>query len=191
MALGLHFFRTNYTVVPVEKKTAVAYELFNSAKEEDWAKALTTLDKMISAWNTHKRGNVPSMLEAQMSDALVELTGAVDARQVDELRKAALTVAKANFDFALQYRQVTAVDRDLFAIWTDQLMLDADLEDKAGVKGDVVVLERGWERISHTFEGDEKENIASLVEKLRTATDDEDLEDVKNSASKLQIVLEK
>jgi hypothetical protein len=141
---------------------------------------------MLAAWDAYQTGDLPRMLDARMSWALVELVAAVDARQPIEARQAAINVARASLDFQLRYRPVVDVDRALFDLWAAQILVDAAAEDPAGVAGDVAALEWVWDRIAHTFDSADASNIETLLSDLRSAADDQDLAAAPATAEQLR-----
>jgi hypothetical protein len=159
----------------LEGLTTGARDIFDAAESGDWAAASAALDAMIGDWDAYKSGDLPPIIEAEMSDAFVYLVSAVDSSQPAETRQAAIDVARISLDFQLQYRPIVEIDRGRFLLWTDQLQLDAALEDVVGVAGDVTSLEWTWDRFAHAVDGSTAEQVETLLANLRSATDGEDL----------------
>jgi len=159
-----------------------ATAVFAAADSGDWDAATQSLDAMTAAWEAHRAtGTVPPLLDVQMSQALDALRGdalmpAVDDRNREGARNAALDVEMAALDLELQYRPPAEVDLGRFAVWADQLAVDSasDEADPGQVAGDVSSLEWIWDRIAHRFDQPDADAIGSQLEELRAAADDED-----------------
>jgi len=126
-----------------------AADIFNRAHSGDWDAASESVDAMITAWDTYQAGDVPGMLDARMSGAIVVLVAAVDARQPDEARQAAIDVARTCLDLQLQYRSPVEIDRARFDLWFCQLLIDVAADDPAAVAGDAATLKWIWDRFAY------------------------------------------
>ena len=139
---------------PIPAELAVistgAADIFDRAQSGDWNAAFASVDAMITAWDTHQAGDVPRMLDAQMSGAIVVLVAAVDARQPAEARQAAIGVARACLDLQLQYRPPAEIDLARFDLCIRQIMVDIAANDPGAVKGDIATLGWIWDRIAYT-----------------------------------------
>jgi hypothetical protein len=169
-----------------------AADIFETAGSEDWNAASATLDAMTAAWDTYRAaGDVPPMLDDQMSRALGApagdgLTGAVDARNVAEARKAALNVGQASLDLQLQYRPLAEIDLARLDLWARRLLVDAAGDDLGAVVGDVATLEWIWDRVAHVVAAPDAERIETQLDDLRTAADGEDLAAAADAATALR-----
>lgn len=56
-----------------------ALDTFDAAKSKDWKVASAAVDKMNTAWETYKTGEVPKRIEPCMNEYLAVLTEAVGA----------------------------------------------------------------------------------------------------------------
>jgi hypothetical protein len=159
-----------------------ASDVFVAAGAGDWAAATSALDAMKAAWAAHQAaGGVPPLLAVQMSDALDSLAGdalvpAVADRNPEGARNAALDVKMAALDLQLQYRSPAEIDLGRFGIWADQLVVDAASEepDAGLIAGDVTSLEWTWDRIAHTFDRADADDVQAQLDELRANTEDED-----------------
>jgi hypothetical protein len=113
----------------------------------DWEAISTTLGTMTTAWETYRAGDVPPLLEAQMSDALDALASAADGRNAPATSEAAIDVGNASLDLQLQFRPPADVDQDRLGLWARQLELDQAAGDAALTAGDQVVIETIRQRI--------------------------------------------
>ena len=162
-----------------------AIGIFDAAQAEAWNDAETILNSMIPAWNAYRSGNLPVMLEAQISDALNTLVGAVNAQQVVETRLAALNVVQASLDLQLQYRTPAEIDLARFKTLTQQVLVDVEANEPGSVKSDVVTLELTRDRFVHTLDSAVAAVINALLADLRAAADNEDLKASVETAGKL------
>jgi len=165
-----------------------AQAVFADAASGDWIAAAETLDRMRAAWQAHEAG-APDMLAAQLSEALVTLTAAVNTRQPAEARQAALAVALADLDLQLQYRPVAEVDLERAAVWSQQALLDAVAGDRGGVLSDVVTLELIHERAAHALDAASADRFAQQVAGLRAAAEADALDAAADAAASLLEVL--
>jgi len=149
--------------LPVELETLStgAADIFEAARYEDWNRASQSVDTMIAAWDAYQAGDVPGMLEARMSGALVVLVASVDARQPEEVRQAAIDVARACLDLQLQYRPPAEIDLARFDLWVCQLLLDVAADDPAAVAGDAATLKWIWDRIAYTPDSSDVSRIGT------------------------------
>ena len=116
---------------------------------------------MITAWDTHQAGDVPGMLDAQMSGAIVVLVAAVDARQPEEARQAAIDVARACLDLQLLYRPPAEIDLARFDLCIRQIMVDIAANDPGVVKGDLANLKWIWDRFAHVLDSSDISRIGT------------------------------
>jgi len=162
-----------------------AQEIFNSAQSEDWNSAAETLAVMITAWDSYKAQTVPIMLEAQMSEAMNVLIGAMNTREPAEAQQAALNVALASLDLQLQFRLPAEIDLGRFKTLTHQILLDVAADDPGGVISDVVTLELTRDRFVHTLDKNNAASLNALLNDLRVSAEEEDLESAANLSSRL------
>ncbi|MBC7810732.1 MAG: hypothetical protein H7175_06270 [Burkholderiales bacterium] len=176
---------------PAELETLLsgANAVFAAAESEDWNAASATLHTMIAAWDTYQTSNLPRMLDARMSWALVELVGAVDARQTLESRQSAIHVARASLDFQLRHRSVVEIDFALFDLWAAQILVDVAADDAGGITSDVTTLEWVWDRIVHALDDANAALVVAHLDALRVAADDEDLAAASEAALRLRETL--
>jgi hypothetical protein len=159
-----------------------AGDVFAAAGSGDWEAATRSLDAMIAAWEAHRAsGTVPPLLDVQMGQALDALRGnalmpAVDDRNPEGARDAALDVEMAALDLELQYRPPAEVDLGRLNVWANQLALDgaSDEADAGHIAGDVSSIEWIWDRIAHHMDQADADEVARQLEDLRAAADDED-----------------
>lgn len=153
----------------LEALYAGAADIFDAAPSGQWETARTTYDEMNAAWQDLKSGEVPPLLEAQMDEALEELTGALEARAAEEARQATIHVARASLDLQLQYRTAAETDLDLLDLWARQLVVDAAAEDQGGVLGDAATLKWIRDRVARDVTLEELRAIDARLDGLRAA----------------------
>jgi hypothetical protein len=165
-------------------------DVFAAAEAGDWEAATRTLAAMTAAWEAYRAGGAaPPLLDVQMGQAFDALHGnalmpAVDDRNREGARNAALAAEMAALDLELQYRPPIEVDLDRFGVWANQLAVDSasDEADPGHVAGDVSSLEWVWDRIAHGLDEADVDEITTQLEELRVAADDEDTDAVAEAA---------
>jgi hypothetical protein len=185
--------------VPAELATISqgANDIFDAAAAGSWDAATATLDTMKAAWATQQAtGTVPPLLDTQMTGALDALAGnalvpAVDARNDEGAREAAIDVGMAARDLELQYRPVSEVDLARFDLWSRQLLVDSgSVEADAGhIAGDVAALRRVWDRIAHTVDPSARRASAAQLRALGRAAKKEDVAKAADAAKQLRDTL--
>jgi hypothetical protein len=183
------------TGVPAEIATISrgANDIFDAAAAGNWDAAASTLDSMKTAWATHRAsGTVPPLLDTQMSLALDALTGnplvpAVQARNDEGARTAAVDVGLASRDLELQYRPVSEIDLARFDLWSRRLLGDSGSAeaDPGHIAGDVAALTRVWDRIAHTVDPSAARAIKAELGRLQKAAKQEDVASAAERAKRL------
>ena len=173
----------------LETLSGGAVNIFDTAQSEDWDGVAVSLGAMTTAWEAYRANSVPPMLDAQMSDALASLAGAVDTHNSAEASQAALDVAGASLDFQLRYRPPTEIDAARFGLWVQQVSIDVAADDSASVKGDVATLEWIQGRFAHTLDSAVVSDVDALLDDLRAAADAENLAAAADAATRLRKIL--
>jgi hypothetical protein len=159
-----------------------AVATFDAAADDDWPTASQALERAQAAWSALvKNADVPRMLGVQMDRALRDLAGdamvpAVNDRNVEGARNAALDVALASIDLQIPYQTQEQTDRARFEVWARQLVADSErIEAVPGfTAGDVATLEWIWQRFAHTVDQRTAGEIDSQLADLGAAADEED-----------------
>ena len=125
-----------------------ATRIFKAAPRGNWDRVSAIHERLATAWEAYRTGDVPDLLEAGMDDALGTLGDAVEARDPGEVAQAALHVSELALDLQLQYRDPSEVDDDRLGVWRRQLRLDRASGDAAGVAGDRATVELIEDRIA-------------------------------------------
>jgi hypothetical protein len=167
-----------------------ALDTFDAANSRDWNAASANLNKMYAAWKTYRRkGKVPKKIEPRMTEALAALKAAVDARDAERTRQAAIDVAQWSLDLRLQYRPQTEIDLARIDLWAAQLTLDAAAGDAGEVGGDVFTIGYIRDRILNTLDRADVVRFDSEVQKLQVAVADNDLSAASDTAERLRDTL--
>lgn len=170
LALALPIDALDCTVpAELEALSGGARAIFEAVPSGAWKDAATRLEAMVAAWDRFQAGDVPALLETQMSDALNVLAAAVNARQSAEARQASISVAQAGLDLELRYRPLHEVELARSELWTRQLLLDTAAKDRGAVRGDVTTLEWLWKRVGHTLEASKAPEATAQLAGLRRA----------------------
>ena len=173
----------------LEMVSAGAAEIFDAAQAEDWEAATTTVEEMNAAWEEFKAGDVPPLLEVQMTDALGRLTEAVGAETTEEARQAAIDVSRAGLDLELRHRTAAETDLDLLDLWARQLVVDAEAGDRGRVLGDAATLKWVRDRVAQDISPAELREIDAKLEALRAAAKVGDLPGASGGATLLRSTL--
>ncbi len=168
-----------------------ADDVADQAEAGNWDRASVRILKLTDLWEGFKQGEVPPLLEAQMDQALEALADAIDARDIKEAGHAAIDVAQASQDLQLRHKAPARIDRARFELWCEQLIIDAEEEDVAGVKGDVTVLEWTLDRFAHTLRWSDLRRIDSRLADVREAADEEDMDAAAAATEELLDALER
>ena len=174
-----------------------ANDIFDAAAAGNWDVATATLDAMRTAWATHRAtGGVPPLLDTQMTRAIDALAGnplvpAVDERNDEGAREAAIDVGMAARDLELQYRPVPEIDLARFALWSRQLLVDSGSveADPGHIAGDVAALTRVWDRLAHTVDPSVRRAVEKQLRALERAAENEDVAKASDAAKQLRDTL--
>jgi hypothetical protein len=129
--------------LPAELRTIAtgALGILESTRTRDWEAAAATDRSVDAAWSVVRGRDQPQMIAARMGHALTRLDAAVRARAPGRVAQSAIDVAQSALDLELRYRPAAEVDADRFVLHTQQLRVDAAVQDRRGVAGEVAVLE--------------------------------------------------
>ena len=79
--------------------------------------------------DAYRADDALTLIDAQMSNALVFLVAAVDAQQIEETRQSAIDVERASLDLRLRHRPPVEIDRARLDLQARQLLVDAAAGD--------------------------------------------------------------
>jgi hypothetical protein len=174
----------------LETLSSGALDTFDAARSGDWNAASATVEKMTAAWDTYRAGEVPTMIEPRMTEALAALAKAVDARDAAQAQQASIDAAQWSLDLQLRHRPPDEIDLSRFDLWAAQLTVDAAADDAAAVNGDLFTLDYIRDRILDKLDGADATRVNSALEELQTAVSDEDLAAASDAAERLRDILE-
>jgi hypothetical protein len=167
-----------------------ALDIFAATGSEEWNAASATVGKMNNAWNAYRTGEVPRKIEPRMSDSLMTLGAAVDDRDTERARQAALDVAGWSLDLRLQYRPQTEVDLARMDLWAARVIIDAAAGDDGAVGGDVFTLGYIRDRILNALDDADTTRVNTAYLKLQVAAADGDLAKASDAAVRLREILQ-
>jgi hypothetical protein len=122
-------------------------KVFDDAPTKRWHRLTGIVDRMTATWDRYRARGVPELLETQMTEALGVLDAAVGARDVAELRQAAIGAGHAALDLQMQFRGRTEVDRDRLGLWRRQVVIDRAAGDEDAVIGDIESIQTITDRL--------------------------------------------
>jgi hypothetical protein len=156
---------------PPELKTLSggALDVFDDARSKDWNAASATVGKMNLAWKSYPGGEVPRRIKPRMTDALAQLTHAVDKRNAAGSRQAAIDTEQWSLDLRLRYRPETVIDLARFDLWAAQLTVDAAAGDAGAVNGDIFTLVYIRDRILPALSSADATRLNTVLGKLQAA----------------------
>jgi hypothetical protein len=124
-----------------------------------------------------------------MSDSLAALASAVDARDTERARQAAIDVAGWSLDLRLQYGSQPEVDLSRMDLWAAQVMVDAAAGDAGAVSGDVFTIGYIRDRILNNLDDAETTRVNTEYLKLQVAAADGNLTKASDAAERLREIL--
>jgi hypothetical protein len=166
--------------------------VFDAAGAGDWKAASAANERLNGSWRRYRaRAQVPPLLAAQLTRALTALAGdelapAVAARNAAGTQRTALDVGQATLDLLLRHSQPAAVDLARFELWARRVQVDAAAAEPGAVAGDVATLARIRDRFAHTLAAAAAKELRTLLEELKSAAEEEDLEAAAGVAADLR-----
>jgi hypothetical protein len=150
----------------ISQQTAV---IRKAAAGGDWSAASGALEALRSSWDAYQVGAVPPLLENAIVDAIDALAAAVDAKEPLPARTAAIAVARLGLDLELRHGDPAGVDIDRFALWLEQIVVDAIAGDEAAVLGDITAMEWTRDRFADALDGADLAAIDASLVRMRAA----------------------
>jgi len=186
--------------VPADRTTAAMPEalkrvteggrrIVDEAGAKDWTSTSAAVRELVELWRQFPSNETPRLVGPQVTAALGALEKAVARRDVAETRQAAIDVARWSLDIQLRYRAATAIDLARLDLWAAELLLDAEANNAAAVKGDAFTMMYIRDRVIRSLDPTVARGINTLFGKLQPAASDEKLDAVARIARELRQLL--
>ncbi|HWT29445.1 MAG TPA: hypothetical protein VN240_00280, partial [Propylenella sp.] len=127
------------------------------------------------AWQRLGARQLPKLLAEQADEAVAALRSAADEGETEDVRQAAVDLARAALDLRLQYRPPSEVDLGRLDAWARQLIIDAEAGEGDAASSSVAILEAIWQRIRHAVDAGPARLIEERLAELRAAADADEL----------------
>jgi hypothetical protein len=176
--------------VPAALRTLAvgAIAVLESARIEEWGDVAATLRRVDAAAKSVLSG-APPLVAERLRVELAAFDKAVHGRRLPAIGQAAIDLGQSALDLELRYRPAAAVDADRFALWTQQLRVDAAAGDLTGVTGDVAVLEWIRDRFAFVLDPAARDALDEGLHELREAADARNLPAAADRAARLASLL--
>jgi len=143
-----------------------------------------------AGWDGYRSGGgVPRLVEPILAAAIEDLDSAVQARNQGDTLRAAIDVIRSTLDVELRHRPVVEVDQARFALWLDELALDAAAEDLQRVHSDFFSLDYVRDRIAASLDASQAPAINLGLEGLLDAIAERDFVGAAEIARQLGTVI--
>ncbi len=159
----------------LEDLSAAANDGFEAAQSGDWSAAASSHEAAVGAWDAYRRGEVPRLIEAEMSRALERLGATIDARDSAPGMTAAIDVSQSALDLELRYRPPDEIDLARFEQWNRQILADATADDLGGASSALATMEWIRDRFADSLEPADLTSIDVHLLELRGSSVDRDL----------------
>lgn len=178
------------TPTELEAITTATSQIFDAADSANWSTAAADLTNINNSWTAYQSEQIPPRLSTQMNDALAALTAAINSQDSEGTRQGAIDLARASWDFRLRYQSSTDIDIARFELWARQVLVDAEGNDPAAVKGDATTLEWTRDRFIHVLDGTTVGQINTNLATLRTAANAGNLQAATDAAQQLRDIID-
>jgi len=142
--------------------------------------------RLAADWFAVPRDDTPRLMVPAVTRAV---TAVRRARRQVIARQAAVDVALRALDLQLRYREPVDVDRDRVSLWCDQLVLDAQRHDAAGVSSDVFTLYYLRDRVQASLGAASATDYNHQLGILQEAAGDHDLPRAAGAARSLRAAM--
>ena len=163
-------------------------DIIDSATAEAWTDASATVEEISAAWESYRAGDVPRLIEPQMTDALAALSDAVAAEDPAAAGQA-IEVARLAYDLQLRYRPAVEVDLARLDLWAAQLILDVAADDQAAFGADAFALDYIRDRVVHALDNADRVAVNLALGEIQIAVVDEEMEAGAEAAGQLREIL--
>ena len=155
--------------VPVDlrRMSTSAWGVLENVRLSDWEAAVPTSRRMDQLWADLRATDYPSRVAETMDRELRALRRSVAAQRAHATSQAAVDVAQSALDLELLYRGDVEADR--FHLHTQQLRVNAAARDRAGVTGEVAVLEWIRDRLAASMRSDRLADLDTRLTAMRAS----------------------
>ena len=177
--------------VPAELEaiSSGADKSFDAIQSKDWSAAAAGARDARAAWNDYRAGEVPPRLAAEMARAQVELSRAIDKRDIAQAGTAAIDVGQSTLDLELRYLPPAEIDVARMDLWARQILVDAPAKDLGGITGDVATLEWIRDRFTPILDPADLTRIDAHLLELQGSVADKDAAMAREEAANLRDTL--
>jgi len=168
--------------------SAGGLDIIDSATAGAWTDASATAADLSAAWERYRAGDVPRLIEPQMTDALAALSDAVAAEDPAAAGQA-IEVARLAYDLQLRYRPAVEVDLARLDLWAAQLILDVGADDQSAFGADAFALDYIRDRIVHALDSADRVAVNLALGEIQVAVVDEEMEAGEETAARLREIL--
>jgi hypothetical protein len=124
-----------------------AQRLFDQAPTRNWSRLAAIASDVARAWDEVSTGEVPPLLDEQVTGVLDALDAAVVAHSRADVRQAALDLELATLDLEMQYDDPADIDEDRMEVWRLQRRVHRAAGDSVGAASDRVIITAIRERL--------------------------------------------
>lgn len=131
----------------LERLCDTARTLSYAAEHVRWSQLVALGRTVGRAWDQVSAGDVPPLLDDQVSDAVESLDSAIESRSRSDLTQAAIDLELAALDIEMLYEEPAEVDEDRLEVWRIQLAVHEAEEEDAAAASDQVIIDAIGARI--------------------------------------------
>jgi hypothetical protein len=138
-------------------------------------------------WSAVPRDDTPRLMVPVVIRAIRAVR---DAPDLTVARQAAVDLSLRTLDLQLRYRNPTEVELERVSVWCDQLQLDAQRHDLAGIGSDVFTLYYMRDRVESSLSAGTASDYNHELGVLQEAAIDRDIPRAADAAHRLQLAIE-
>jgi hypothetical protein len=173
----------------LEAISSGADKSFDAIQSKHWSAAAAGARDARAAWNDYRAGEMPPRLATEMARAQVELSRAIDKRDIAQAGTAAIDVGQSTLDLELRYLPPAEIDVARMDLWARQILVDASAKDLGGITGDVATLEWIRDRFTPILDPADLTRIDAHLLELQGSVADQDPAAAREEAASLRDTL--
>jgi hypothetical protein len=166
-----------------------ALSAFKAASAKDWKQATDSVAGAQRAWQSVSSAALPKPIKPILNAALNSLAAAVEKRNVDKARRAAIETARWTLDLQLRHRPVSEIDLARYDLWAAQVIVDAAAGDAGSVTGDMFTLTLIRDRLLAALDPKTTQSLNIELGALMSAAADEEFGLAMEAAEKLREIV--